>query len=572
MTCDLPLSVKGYMQGVCINARHPAYLLVSDGCLVRKGGDCAYYGMKDLSKDMVISDKMSFIEGTLPLKGEPVFLPLLCLGKDKYAEVHLFPSEEGDWILFLDATETARRHTIVQQNTNDLSLLRAQQERMLEEIRNSNSNLLAILDELQLITAILDENGRVEFLSRHGQDLLETTGDNPIGMHWRDLLSVTPSQAEQIEEMIAKPAGTRDRVRLTVHLGKGRPRWFDVDVQDDPREQTKKIMYIYDMSEVHDLRDLLKEKSRFYDLVGKSLSMRHIFQLIKDVSDVDSTVLIEGETGTGKELTARAIHSSSNRKDGPFIVINCAGLSDSLINSQLFGHKKGAFTDAVRDQEGLFEAADAGTILLDEIGDIPMNTQTRILRVLEERKITRIGETKQRDINIRILAATNKSLEDEVKRGNFRMDLLYRIKVARIMLPPLRERKEDIPLLTQSFIRSLCVETGKQVNDIETKAMRMLVDHNWPGNVRELKNALEFAIIRCRTSTMQIKDLPPEVVEMKSCTFIEKSNKVDSERQQIIEALERTNGKRVEAAALLGISRATLYRRMKACFLNPSDF
>jgi len=572
MTCDLPLSVQEHMRGVCIENRRPAYLLISEECLVQQGGDCAHYGLDDLRTDTNVVERMPFVEGTLPLQSESLLLPLLCLGGDRYAEVHILPSQEGDWILLLDATETARKQARIQQNTNELSLLRARQALMLEEIHRSNSNLLAILDRLQLITAIVDERGLVEFLSRKGHEVLGRSPDDAAGLHWRDLLSLSPSQADQIEAMIARPATARERVRLTVHLGKGRPRWFDIDIQDDPREQSKKIMYIYDMSEIHDLRDLLNEKASFYDLVGKSSSMQRVFQLIKDVSGVDSTVLIEGETGTGKELTARAIHSLSQRKDGPFVVINCAGLSDSLINSQLFGHKKGAFTDAVRDQEGLFEAADGGTILLDEIGDIPMNTQTRILRVLEQREITRIGETRQRKINIRILAATNKRLEDEVKKGNFRLDLLYRIRVARVQLPPLRERREDIPLLTEFFMRELCAQTGKKISDIENQTLRMLTDHHWPGNVRELKNALEFAIIRCRTSALQVKDLPPEITEIRTRSSGARPYETDSERTRIIEALEATNGKRLEAAALLGISRATLYRRMKACFLDPADF
>jgi transcriptional regulator with PAS, ATPase and Fis domain len=344
-----------------------------------------------------------------------------------------------------------------------------------------------------------------------------------------------------------------------------------VDVRDDPRDSRKRIVFLYDISEIHDLRQLLKDKARFCDIVGKSGPMEQVFQLIRDVAKYDATVLIEGETGTGKELVARAIHASSNRRDGPFIVMNCAGLSDTLINSQLFGHKKGAFTDAIRDQEGLFEAANNGTIVLDEIGDIPLNTQTRILRVLEQREIVRIGETQPRTINIRILAATNKDLAAEVSKGNFRLDLLYRIRVARIRLPPLRERREDIPLLTASFLSQFRVAAGKSVETVDEEAMRLFLSYRWPGNVRELRNAIEFAVIRCRGSTIKVEDLPPEITDVQLAVQGARSYEVNEEKERIRKALDACSGRRAEAAKLLGVSRATLYRRMRACFLADRD-
>lgn len=572
MICDLPDCVGDYMAGVCIRCRRPAYFLVKENRMVQSGGDPAYYGIEGGRLFASVDEALPFAVGTVPLDGEPFVISTLLIRDDLYAEAHFLPSDEGDWILLLDATESAHRVAQVQQNSNELSLLKIQQARMLDEIRESHATLLAILDQFKITTAIVSATGTVEFLSSEGERVLGWSREKAIGIQWRELLSVNEEQACSIETMMKRAAAVRERVRLKVELGPGRPRWFDVDVQDDPRDAERKILYIYDVSEVHDLRDLLSEKSKFHDLIGNSEPMRQVFQLIQDVSRVESTVLVEGETGTGKELTARAIHFSSARKDGPFIIVNCAGLTDSLINSQLFGHKKGAFTDAVRDQEGLFEASDGGTIFLDEIGDIPMNTQTRILRVLEQREITRIGETKQRQINIRILAATNKNLEDEVKKGNFRLDLLYRIRVTRISLPPLRERREDIPLLVESFLRELSVRTGKTVSDIETRAMRPLVDYSWPGNVRELKNALESAIVRSKGTVIQVTDLPPELMSLPSHAGGISSQDTDADRSRIVEALESTNGNRIEAAELLGISRATLYRRMKACLINPSDF
>jgi len=315
---------------------------------------------------------------------------------------------------------------------------------------------------------------------------------------------------------------------------------------------------------LYDLRQLLNEKARFHDLVGIGQSMLAVFQLIRDVAGVDATVLIQGETGTGKELVARAIHAASPRKDGPFVVVHCAGLSDSLINSQLFGHRKGAFTDAVRDQVGLFEAANGGTVLLDEIGDIPMNTQTRILRVLEQKEVVRIGETEPRKADIRILAATHKDLAREAESGRFRDDLLYRIRVARVNLPPLRERREDIPVLVEAVLRDARAATGKAIDQVSAEAMRVLMEYEWPGNVRELKNAIEFAVIRCRGSIVELADLPPEVIMPEVRLPVRNGYDPRAEKERILDALKRTGGRREEAAKLLGISRATLYRRMKA--------
>jgi len=321
---------------------------------------------------------------------------------------------------------------------------------------------------------------------------------------------------------------------------------------------------------IHDLRGMLETKASFHEMIGGTPEMQALYGLIEQLAEVDSTVLIEGETGTGKDLVARAIHAACTRRDGPLIVVNCAGLSDSLINSQLFGHRKGAFTDAVKDQTGFFEAADGGTIFLDEIGDIPMNTQTRILRTLEQREITRIGDTESRRVDIRILAATNKDLAVEVRAGRFREDLLYRIRVARIMVPPLRRRRQDIPLLINAFLRALRAANGKPVNNVEHDTLRLLVDYHWPGNVRELRNVVEFAYIRCQGGTIRTEDLPPEIVAIRDGRRAARDAGTVDERERLLGALRAANGRRTAAAKLLGISRATFYRRLEACMIDPA--
>jgi transcriptional regulator with PAS, ATPase and Fis domain len=324
------------------------------------------------------------------------------------------------------------------------------------------------------------------------------------------------------------------------------------------------MFFLYDASEVQTLRQLLAETGKYQDLVGKSHSMQLIFQQIQDFARVDSTVLIEGETGTGKELVARAIHQASHHKDHPFVAVNCAGLTESLVASQLFGHRRGAFTGAVSDQKGLIEAAEGGTLFLDEIGDIPLTVQTSLLRVLQEREITRLGESRLRKVDVRVLAATHHNLAKDVTSGTFRADLLYRIRVGRVLLPPLRERREDIPFLISHFLSQYRATTGKPVETVSNEAMRLLMAYSWPGNVRELQHAIEFAVIRCPHSIIQPQDLPPEMINQDERIPVVPSEEMapNHEKDRILSALKQTGGNRSAAAKLLGISRITLYRRL----------
>jgi DNA-binding NtrC family response regulator len=296
-------------------------------------------------------------------------------------------------------------------------------------------------------------------------------------------------------------------------------------------------------------------------MIGKSKPMRQVFQLIQDVARVDSTVLIEGESGTGKELVARAIHQLSRRCNAPFVAINCAGLSDELAASQLFGHRRGAFTGAVNDQQGLFEAAHGGTLFLDEIGDLSLRVQSALLRVLEDNAVLPLGESRPRPVDVRVLTATHRDLVREAAEERFRQDLLYRIRVARVRLPALRQRREDIPILVRGFLADHRASTGKQVDAISDDGMAVLMECDWPGNVRELRNALEFAVVRSRGSILQTEDLPPELLEQR--TESEPGDAGLDASDQLRAALKRARGNRTRAAALLGISRATLYRRLQ---------
>jgi len=302
-------------------------------------------------------------------------------------------------------------------------------------------------------------------------------------------------------------------------------------------------------------------EAAFGQIVGADPKMRQLFKLLTDVAQTNATVLIEGETGTGKELVARAIHHESARRKGPFVAVNCAGLSEELAASQLFGHRRGAFTGAVADSIGMFEAARSGTLFLDEIGDLPPRIQTTLLRVLEERTVMRIGETQPRPVDVRIVVAANRDLATEVEAGRFRADLLYRIRVGRIHLPPLRERRVDLPLLVRHILSEQRAITGRHVEAVNDEAMQALLAYEWPGNVRELKNTLGYAVIHCAGTAIELEDLPPEVLEH-ATPVIPPSYLPGDERERIVAALARAGGERKAAAALLGVSRATLYRRM----------
>jgi PAS domain S-box-containing protein len=459
----------------------------------------------------------------------------------------------------------------IQRNVTARRLAENQLQEMFRQVEKSRNDLGSILNELRIGTAMTDENGRVVFLNAAAQQLFARPGTATPEVAWKDLFGLDAGDTVKLQALIEKVP--EERARIPVHLDRsdGRRVWLEVDVKDDPRDARGKIFFLYDVTEVHDLRRLLDERAQFHDLLGKSQAMQLVYQQIRDVARVDSTVLIEGETGTGKELVARAIHSSSHRKEKPFVAVNCAGLTESILSSQLFGHKRGAFTGAIEDHQGMLEAANGGTLLLDEIGDIPITVQNQLLRVLQEREIVRLGESRPRKIDVRVLAATHRSLSDEVAKGNFRADLLYRIRVARITVPSLRQRREDIPLLAASFLAQFSAASGKRVSEVSHDALRLLVEHPWPGNVRELRSAIEFAMIRCQGAVIQAADLPPEILEPEDLERGIPGDPLLDEKARFLEALDRSRGNRALAARLLGISRATLYRRLADLKINSEE-
>lgn len=322
--------------------------------------------------------------------------------------------------------------------------------------------------------------------------------------------------------------------------------------------------------EIKNLKNKLKETGSF--IVGETGGLKQVIAQVKRVAETNATVLVNGESGTGKELIAHAIHTYSDRSDGAYIAVNCGAIPLSLMENELFGHEKGAFTDAREAQAGTFERANGGTLFLDEIGELPMDAQVKLLRVLEERKITRIGGKKSVPVDVRIVAATNRDLEEEVKKGNFRLDLLYRLNVFTIQIPPLRERKKDISHLVDFFIRKHNKALNLTVQSITRAAMEKIMAYDWPGNVRDLENAIQSAMILTPDGIIQVEHLPLRVKgyeQVDTTAVVETENNgireinAQIEKEVILEALKKHNYNRTLTAEALNISRKTLFNKMK---------
>jgi PAS domain S-box-containing protein len=366
----------------------------------------------------------------------------------------------------------------------------------------------------------------------------------------------TGEPATGVEVEIVTKDGSRIPVSMNTAL-----------LRDENGEVTGAVESFRDLSRVRKLTEELRGKYSFRNIIGRSPEIQKVFDLIRSVAATNVTVLIQGETGTGKELVARAIHYESPRSDNRFVAVNCAALPETLLESELFGHVKGAFTGATFDRKGRFDVADGGTLFLDEIAEIGYDTQAKLLRVLENREFERVGDSATRKVDVRLICATNKNLRELVGNGKFREDLYYRINVVTLDLPPLRERSGDVPLLIEHFVDKLSKETGKTVTGISPDAMDLLVDYAWPGNVREMENAIGHAFVHSRGGALLPKHLPPDItrgIPHITQAALGPVGSVDQmEKLLIEEALRQTGGNRTRAARKLGMSRSSLWRKIR---------
>lgn len=328
------------------------------------------------------------------------------------------------------------------------------------------------------------------------------------------------------------------------------------------------VVVIRDETRIADLERDLRERRQFHNIIGKSRQMQEVYTLIENLADVQTTVLISGESGTGKELVAEAIHYKGVRKDMPLVKVSCSALSESLLESELFGHVRGAFTGAVKDKTGRFQRADGGTIFLDEIGDISPRTQLQMLRVLQEMEFERVGDSSPVRVDVRVIAATNRDLAERVRSGEFREDLYYRLKVIELALPPLRERTDDIPILLEHFIGKFNQRLGRNIAGVSAEVSRLCMEYPWPGNIREFEHALEHGFILCRQSTITLDHLPKNIREFRGDDSVSSAEGEEDERARIISSLEKAGGNKARAARLLNIDRKTLYRKLEKYSIN----
>ena len=331
------------------------------------------------------------------------------------------------------------------------------------------------------------------------------------------------------------------------------------------------VMVVRDETRLHALERDLRERTRFQGMIGQSGRMQEIYDLLENLAQVPTTVLVTGESGTGKELAAEALHRRGPRRSGPMVRVNCAALSENLLESELFGYVRGAFTGAVRDGIGRFQRADGGTLFLDEIGDISPALQVKLLRVLQDKIIERVGDPNPIRVDVRVVAATNQDLMQKIRRGQFREDLFYRLKVVNVHLPPLRERREDIPLLIDYFIETFNRKFTKEIRGVSAHVLEVFMRYPWPGNIRELEHAMEHAFILCRQEVIAHRHLPPDLIAGAQGEGLGTSPELGVDAESLRGALERAGGNKAKAARLLGISRRTIYRKIAELGLECHD-
>jgi formate hydrogenlyase transcriptional activator len=479
-----------------------------------------------------------------------------------------------------DVTEQLRLQTAVAQHATQLESEVAMRT---ADLRRSENRVRAIVNALPDLLFVIDRDGRYLEIVTENPNLLYRQAHDMIGRTFHEVLppAVADLLLAQVRQTVATGLNQTTEYALDVQSG---ARWFEGrtsllrgepdtmphvvfiarDITDRKRADELESQNVY-------LQEAFDADLHFGEILGRSAAMQQVFRAIALVADTDSSVLLLGETGTGKELIARAIHRVSRRRPGVMIKVNCGALPATLVESELFGHERGAFTGAVQQKKGRFELAHNGTIFLDEVGELPLEAQVKLLRVLQEHEFERVGGTQTVRVNARVIAATNRNLADDVRRGSFRADLFFRLNIFPIEIPPLRDRREDVPLLAQHFIREFSNRLGRRVEQIDPRALDRLAGYGWPGNVRELANMLERAVILCQGPVLLPTHLAWTATAPASedvCTLEE------AERRHILKALEQSGGVLAGprgAAQILGLNRSTLWSRMRKLGIDPAE-
>ncbi|RJP21718.1 MAG: PAS domain S-box protein [Candidatus Abyssobacteria bacterium SURF_5] len=437
-------------------------------------------------------------------------------------------------------------------------------------------NLRSIFDSLYDGIITVDPAGKIQQFNKAAEKITAFSADEALD---KPLHVILRSRKEALTEMVVQSISANRRIEnygLEITTKDGRLKTINItstvlsDIYED--KPAGAVISIADVTEIYSLKEELRGRYRLDQIIGKNHLIQQVYDRILQTAESDSTVLIQGESGTGKELVAHAIHYHSHRAHAPFIKVNCSALAETLLESELFGHVKGAFTGALYDKVGRFEAANGGTIFLDEVGDFSPFIQLKLLRVLQEREFERVGETASRKSDVRIIAATSRNLKDLVQKAEFRPDLYYRLRVIPIFLPPLRERRDDLPLLINHFINRFNKIMAKRIRGVSEESMVFLWNYDWPGNIRELEHALEHAIVLSRSTLIEPHDLPLEIRKMedfeptqeRKIRLLKHSRlETKAEHSIITQALREAAGNRTQAANILGISRTTLWRKMR---------
>ena len=427
-----------------------------------------------------------------------------------------------------------------------------------------------ILDSVADGVFTINEKGEITFFNRAAEEITGFTKGEALGHNCFDIFRANICQTNCALKQTVNTG--KEIINLPINIinkdGKEIPISISTAVlQDEKGKMIGGVETFRDLSTIEELKKELRQQYTFQDIVTKNHMIQEIFQILQDIAESDSTVLIQGPSGSGKELFAKAIHNLSLRKDKPFVKVNCGALPDNLLESELFGYVKGAFTDAKKDKPGRFSLANGGTIFLDEIGDMSPALQVKLLRVLQDREYEPLGGTSTVRVDVRVVAAANKDLVTLVQSRQFRDDLYYRLNVVKIDLPPLSRRREDIPLLVEHFVEKFNLKKGKNLSGVSDEVMAFLMGYGFPGNVRELENIIEHAFVMCKGEIIELRHLPPEFIESSKETILreeEVSKPLQTaEAEAILKALERNKGNRLRTARELGINRSTLWRKIR---------